>query len=428
MLHRVRYLGLVGALLASPLSMAVADTSWPSFRGPERSGVSADKGLLQSWPTEGPKLEWQAVGAGRGYSSVAIADGKLYTLGDGLSTAKDEDEYLTCFDLATGKQLWATKTGTAWADKKPDWGSSRSTPTIDGSNVYLITPLGVLYCIDTSGKEKWKKDLKAEFGGKKDDSWGYSESVLIDGPNVVCTPGGESNTMVALNKQTGEKVWSTPRAGDRGAGHSSIVVSQVGNTKVYVQLTGSGVMGVRATDGKLLWTYDIGKTTAVIPTPIIKGDLVFFAVGYDKGGALLKQVPTASGEVEVKEIYPIKNELQNKHGGVVMVDGYVYGDFGSGGDRGLPNCVDMMTGEVKWKSRGSGSGSASVTAADGNLYIRYANGTMTLVKAQATGFEEKGSFKIPGSGERPSWAHPVVVDGKMYLREGDKILCYNVRG
>ncbi len=421
------YFRLAAALLVCPLSIAVADTSWPSFRGPERSGVSSDKGLLQSWPAEGPKLVWEAVGAGRGYSSIAIADGKLYTLGDGLSTEKDDNEYLTCFDLATGKQQWATMTGTAWADKKPDWGSSRSTPTVDGKSVYVLTPQGVLFCIDTAGKEQWKKDLKAEFGGKKDDSWGYSESVLIDGANLVCTPGGEANTMVALNKQTGEKVWSCQRAGDRGAGHSSIVESQVGETKVYVQLTGSGVMGVRAKDGKLLWTYDIGKTTAVIPTPIVKGDLVFFAVGYDKGGALLKQVPTASGEIEVKEIYPIKNELQNKHGGVVMLDGYVYGDFGSGGDRGLPNCVDMMTGEVKWKSRGSGSGSASVTAADNNLYIRYANGMMTLVKAQATEFEEKGSFKIPGSGERPSWAHPVVVDGKMYLREGDKILCYDVR-
>ncbi len=424
MLRLVRYLTVVGALLASPPSIGLADSLWPSFRGPDRTGVSTETGLLQSWPSQGPKLVWEAVGAGRGYASVATADGKLYTLGDGLSTAKDKDEYLTCFDQATGKQLWMAKTGEAWADRKPDWGSSRSTPTIDGNNVYVLTPEGVLVSIDSAGKQQWKKNLKSDLGGKKDDDWGYSESVLIDGPNLVCTPGGEKNTMVALNKATGEKVWSCSRPGDRGAGHASVVISQIGDTKVYVQTTGSGPMGVRAKDGKLMWKYDIGKTIAVIPTPIVRGDLVFFTAGYDRGGALLKQVPTSSGDVEVKEVYPLNRDLQNKHGGVVLVGDYVYGD---GGDKGIPQCADLMTGTVKWKSRGAGSGSASVTAADGNLYVRYANGMMTLVKAQPTGFEEVGSFKIPNSGSRPSWSHPVVVDGKLYLREGDKILCYNLR-
>lgn len=379
---------------------------------------------MQSWPEGGPKLLWEAAGAGRGYASVAIADGKVYTLGDGLSTAKDTDEYLTCFDQATGKQLWMAKTGAPWADRKPDWGSSRSTPTIDGKNVYVLTPQGVLFCFDTSGKEQWKKNLKEDLDGKKDDSWGYSESVLIDGPNLICTPGGGENTMVALNKATGEKVWRCARPGDIGAGHASIVISQIGDTKVYVQTTGSGPMGVRATDGKLLWQYPIEKTTAVIPTPIVRGDLVFFTAGYDRGGALLKQVPTPSGDVEVKEIYPLNRDLQNKHGGVVLVGDFVYGD---GGDKGIPQCADLMTGNVKWKSRGAGSGSASVAAADGHLYVRYANGMMTLVEAQPDGFKEVGSFKIPGSGSRPSWSHPVVVDGKLYLREGDKILCYSLR-
>ena len=424
MLRRVSYITIVGVFLASTLSHVLADAPWPSFRGPDRSGVSTDKGLLQSWPTEGPELVWEAAGAGRGYASVAIADGKVYTLGDGLSTVQNADEYLTCFDQTTGKQLWIAKTGGAWSDRKPDWESSRSTPTIDGKNIYLLTPHGMLLCFDTAGKEQWKKDLKSEFGGKKADDWGYSESVLIDGATLVCTPGGASNTMIALNKTTGEKLWSCARVGDRGAGHASIVISQIGDAKVYVQTTGSGPMGVRAKDGALMWKYDIEKTTAVIPTPIVRGDLVFFTAGYDRGGALLKQVSTASGEVEVKEVYPLNRALQNKHGGVVLVGDYVYGD---GGDKGIPQCADLMTGDVKWKSRGAGSGSASVTAADGNLYIRYADGMMTLVKAQPTGFEEVGSFKIPSSGSRPSWSHPVVVDGKLYLREGDKIFCYNVR-
>ena len=424
MLPHVRILIIVCALVTGPISFVLADSPWPSFRGPDRTGVSTEKGLLKGWPTGGPKLVWEAAGAGRGYASVAIADGKVYTLGDGLSTAQDTDEYLTCFDQTNGKQLWIAKTGEAWADRKPDWGSSRSTPTTDGKNVYLLTPQGMLFCFDTAGKEQWKKNLKSDLGGKKDDGWGYSESVLIDGPNLICTPGGEANTIVSLNKATGEKLWSCSRPGDRGAGHASVVISQIGDTKVYVQTTGSGPMGVRAKDGKLMWKYDIEKTTAVIPTPIVRGDLVFFTAGYDRGGALLKQVATASGDVEVKEVYPLNRDLQNKHGGVVLVGDYVYGD---GGDKGIPQCAELMTGEVKWKSRGAGSGSASVVAADGNLYVRYANGMMTLVKAQPTGFEEVGSFKIPDSGSRPSWSHPVIVDGKLYLREGDKILCYNVR-
>ncbi len=191
MLRPMRCLAVVGLLVATPVSIAFADSTWPSFRGADRTGVSTEKGLLQNWPAGGPKLLWEAAGAGRGYASVAIADGKVYTLGDGLSTAKDTDEYLTCFDVASGKQLWMSKTGEAWADRKPDWGSSRSTPTVDGKSIYVLTPQGILFCFDDSGKERWKKNLKADFKGQKDDSWGYSESVLIDGPNLICTPGAK---------------------------------------------------------------------------------------------------------------------------------------------------------------------------------------------------------------------------------------------
>jgi outer membrane protein assembly factor BamB len=428
MLRSCLYLTFSLSLIAQ-VPAALADAPWPSFRGPQRSGVSSDSGLLKKWPEGGPKLLWEAAGAGRGYASLSIADGKLYTLGDGLSTASDKDEYLSCFDVTNGKQLWTAKTGERWADAKEDWGSSRSTPTIDGDRVYILTPQGALICFGTNGKEIWKKDLKKEYAGKKADSWGYSESVLIDGPLLVCTPGGDQNTMVAMNKQTGETVWSCVRPNDRGAGHASIVISEIGGTKVYVQTTGSGALGVRAKDGKLLWSYEIDKTTAVIPTPIVSGDLVFFTAGYDRGGALLKQVPTNAGQVEVKEVYPLNRELQNKHGGVVLVGEHLYGDQG---DKGIIFCAELKTGEIVWKSRGPGSGSASVTAADGHLYVHYANGVMALMKAQPVTLkgdekvEIQGEFKIPGSGSRPSWSHPVVVDGKLFIREDDKILCYDI--
>jgi len=399
--------------------------SWPTFRGPQRTGNSHDTGLLEKWPEAGPELLWQTAGAGRGYSSLAISGGKIYTLGDAPSTAEDEDEYLVCFDQASGKPLWKMKTGAPWTEGKPTWQSSRSTPTVDGDRVYVVTPHGVLVCAKTNGSELWRRDLVKEFEGDKADGWGYSESVLVDGDHVICTPGGPKNTLVALDKQTGETRWTTPREGDRGAGHASIVISKIDGAKIYVQSTGSGAMGVRASDGKLLWTFDIDQTTAVIPTPIVRDDLVFFVAGYGRGGALLKQVPGTGGEVTVETVYPLNPDLGNKHGGVVLVDDYLYGDSE---DRGIPYCADLMTGEVKWKARGSGRDSASVVAADGHLYIHFADGTMSLAKASPEAFEEVGTFKLPVEGDRPSWSHPVVLDGKLFVREGDAILCYDLRG
>lgn len=416
--------GLLAALMILSCLPTHADDSWPTFRGANRTAVANESGLLNKWPDAGPKLAWTAKGAGRGYASVAIADGKVFTIGDGLSTTSDADEYLVCFDQKSGQQLWKSKTGSPWTNGKPSWQSSRSTPTVDGSHVYVVTAHGELICFTTSGEEVWRKHLKNDFQGKKADSWGYSESVLIDGDKLICTPGGQQNTMVALNKSTGETVWTTSRADDRGAGHASVVISEVGDTRVYVQTTGSGALGVRADDGKLLWTYDIKKTTSVIPTPIVKGDLVFFTAGYGTGGTLVKQVPSGDG-VEAEEIYPTTPALGNKHGGMILVGDHLYGDSE---DRGIPFCADLMTGEVKWKSRGSGKKSASIAAADGKLFIRFSNGTMALVKASPESYEELGSFDVPGSGERPSWAHPVIVGGKLYLREGDLVHCYELRG
>jgi outer membrane protein assembly factor BamB len=424
MCNRVLQCATSCVLVLMLAAFARSADSWPTFRGPQRAAVSPDKGLLTEWPEGGPKLVWKTAGAGRGYSSLAIVDGRIYTLGDAPSTADDQDEYLLCFNEADGKQLWKTKTGPAYHEGQPNWQSSRSTPTVDGDRVYVITPRGALICCKTSGEELWRHDLAKDFEGKKAEQWGYSESVLIDGDQLVCTPGGPTNTMVALDKKTGENRWAASRPDDRGAGHSSIVISNVGGTRVYVQSTGSGAMGVRANDGKLLWTFDIDKTTAVIPTPIVRDDLVFFDAGYNRGGALLKQVPAADGEIKMEVVYPLKPELSNKHGGVVLVGDYLYGDSE---DRGIVWCADLMTGKVQWKSRGAGKDSESLVAADDHLYVHYANGTMTLVKASPKSFEEVSHFEVPGSGERPSWSHPVILDGKLYVREGDVIVCYDVR-
>jgi outer membrane protein assembly factor BamB len=387
---------------------------WPTFRGANRTGVAPDKGLLTKWPEGGPKLLWQTKGAGRGYSSLAIAGGKIFTLGDGPTGAGDKDEYLLAFDLASGKPAWQAKTGPAWNEGPAPWQSSRSTPTVDGDRVYALTAQGKLVCAQTAdGKILWQKDLKADFGGNK-----------ADGDRLICTPGGDKATVVALNKQTGELVWKTSREGDRGAGHSSIVITQIGDVKVYVQTTGSGPFGIRASDGQLLWQYPIDRTTAVIPTPICQGDLVYFVCGYGRGACLLKQVPEGNGGVKIEEKYGLKSNLGNKHGGVVLLGDFIYGDSE---DQGVPQCVELLTGESKWKSRGSGKGSAAVTAADGHLYVHFQDGTLALVKADPAAYTEVGSFKVPGSGERPSWTQPVIVDGRLYVREQDAVLCYDVK-
>jgi len=423
--RRAVAVALLAALLAALAASSSRATDWPTFRGAGRTGVAPDTDLLESWPADGPPLVWAAAGAGRGYASPAIAGGRIFTLGDGLSTASDADEYLSCFDRATGRQLWKTKTGAAWTDGQPTWQSSRSTPTVDGDRVYVLSPFGLLLaCSVADGRELFRVDLKNDLGGTKGDSWGYSESVTIDGDMLVCTPGGDKATLAALDKLTGKVRWTCRVPGDRGAGHASVVIATVGGRKVYVQTTAGGAFGVDAASGKLLWTYPIDRTTAVIPTPIVRGDLVFFAAGYKRGGALLRQVPAADGGVTVEEIYPLNTDLANKHGGIVLVGDHLYGDSD---DKGIPFCAELTTGKLAWKERGSGKNSASIIAADGHLYIRYSDGTLSLVKADPAAYTEVSSFQVPGSGDRPSWAHAVIVDGRLYLREGDALLCYDVR-
>lgn len=425
MFHRLKSVRVLSGLLIASSAVAVSVAAdWPTFRGPQRTAVSPETGLLQEWPADGPPMLWKTEGLGRGYSSLAISGGKIYTLGDGL-TEEDKDEYLLCYDQNNGQLLWKVRTGTPWTGGKPDWQGPRSTPTVDGERVYALTAEGDLVCCSTGdGSEQWRKNLKTDFGGQKADNWGYSESVLIDGDLLVCTPGNDQATMVAMHKTTGEVVWKSIREGDRGAGHSSIVITDIAGTKVYVQDTGSGSMGVRASDGHLLWKYDVERTTAVIPTPIVRGDLVFFVAGYKRGGALLQQVPGADGAIDIKELYPLQTKLANKHGGVVLVGDYLYGDSD---DAGVPYCADLLTGEVKWQKRGSGKGSAAMIAADGRLYIQFANGTMVLAKASPEEYVEVGAFTIPGSGDRPSWAHPVIADGKLYVREHNSLLCFDIQ-
>jgi outer membrane protein assembly factor BamB len=262
--------------------------------------------------------------------------------------------------------------------------------------------------------------------------WGYSESPLVDGNKLVCTPGGPEAGIVALDKKTGREIWRCPipafdGAANPGAAYSSIVISNAAGVKQYVQLMGQGVVGVDASTGKFLWGYGrIANRTANIPTPLVHGDYVFCSSGYGAGAALLK-LSRAAGGVKADEVYFIDGkDFQNHHGGMLMLGDYIYA--GHGHNKGAPTCLEWKTGKTVWRhNRGPGSGSAAVSFADGNLYFRFEDGVMALIGATPDEYQEKGTFKIPGV-EQPSWSHPVIAGGKLYLREQDALYCYDVSG
>lgn len=399
------------ALLLLAANARAAD--WPQFRGPHRDNVSQDTGLLQSWPKDGPPLAWKVQGLGGGYSSLSIAGDRIYTLGN-----KGNRSHVVALEREGGKIVWSAEVGTAG-------GNLGCTPTVEDGRVYALGQEGDLVCLEAKdGQRVWHRNLLKEFGGKYG-GWHYCESPLVDGDQVIVTPGGKTATMVALDKKTGKTVWQCAIPMEHPeAGYSSVVVAKVDGVKHYVQLLNGGLVGV-GTDGRFLWKYEkLGPNTANIPTPIVLKDQVLAVAGYGKGGALIQL--KANGEnVTATEVY-FKRELTNKHGGVVVVGDYVYGDTD---DQGRPFCAEVKTGKVLWKrdrNEGKGKDSASLTYADGRLYIHYQNGVVALVEASAKGYKEVGSFKVAKT-QGPAWAHPVVVLGRLYLREGDMLYCYDVR-
>lgn len=390
---------------------------WPSWRGPNRDGISQEKGLLKEWPEEGPPLAWQSTGLGSGYSGVAVAGGKIFTMG------RRTDTDLICLDAKDGKELWATKVG---------GGEPNCTPTVDGDRVYALGRDGDLLCAKVSdGSEVWRVNYGKDFGGRMMSGWGYSESPLVDGDRLIVTPGAKNAMIVALNKRTGKVIWKSVmpdlgKKGGDGAAYSSVVISNAAGVKQYVQLTGRGVISVDAKDGAFLWGYNaIANGTANIPTPIVKGDYVFCSTGYGTGAALLEIVRKGS-ELEAEEVYFLNaKEMQNHHGGMVLIGDYIY--CGHAHNEGFPLCIEMKTGKTAWrKGRGPGAGSAAVIYADGNLYFRYENGVMALIEATPEEYRLKGSFKLATLNGK-SWPHPSIVDGKLYVRDGKDLLVYDVK-
>jgi outer membrane protein assembly factor BamB len=423
------YFVLISGLLLPASSDALEpkkDQDWPQWRGPNGDNISQFKGIQANWEASPPVLTWKLDGMGDGYASVSIVGDRLYTTGN-ISSSQS----VVAIDLKSRSVVWQTPL----TDSSPKHGyeGSRCTPTVDGELLFAITSNGQISCLKVAdGGVVWKKDFEKEWNGKMMSGWGYSESPLVDGDHVLCTPGGAEAMIVCLDKLTGNEVWraAVPDEGEKGkpgAGYSVMAISEGAGVKQYVQLIGRGLIGIRASDGRHLWSYNkIANGVADIPTPVVRGDYVFGSTGYGDGGSgLVKLIPKGDGVEAVEQYYRSAKDLQNHHGGMVLLGDYLY--FGNGHNNGFPICVDMVSGDVKWggKLRGAGNGSAAVTAVDGHVIFRYQSGEVALIEATPTEYKFKGSFK-PEVQIRESWAHPVVCRGKLYLREQNTLMCYDL--
>jgi outer membrane protein assembly factor BamB len=414
-----RWIGALAGAVVLLGANSVFAADWPQWRGPHRNGISQETGLLKEWPKEGPKLLWQAKEIGSGYSTPAVVGERLYV----LSNKGVDEEFVQALDVRDGHQLWTTRLGKVGnPDQQPSYPAARSTPTVDGALLYALSSDGVLACIETAtGKLRWQKNLRTEFGGQPG-RWAYSESPLVDGDVVVCTPGGSEATLVALNKKTGELLWKSAVPGGDQAAYASAIVVEVGGVKQYVQFLQNGVVGVDARTGKFLWRYD--KTAqgspANIPTPVAYDGHVYSAAARSGGG--LVRLKVNQGAVEAEPVYA-STKLPTSIGGAVQVGDYLYGTTG-----GALLCVEFRTGAIKWEDRSVGPG--SVCYADGRLYLHGENGDVALVEATPEAYRERGRFTPPdppNRGQARAWAYPVVASRRLYIRDLGTLWCYDVR-
>lgn len=401
-------------MLGFVLLTSAQGDDWPQWRGPNRDGRSAETGLLQAWPEEGPALRWAALEIGTGYSSPSIANGRVY-----VQTTHGDEEFALVLDEQTGEKIWEVKIGTVGENRGPQYPGTRSTPTVDGKLVYCLASGGELTCLETaSGDTKWQVSLPADLGGEVG-SWAYSESVLVDGDVVVCTPGGEEATLAALDKLTGKPVWKSAVPEGDIADYASIMAVNDGAQKEYVQFLRKGLVGVRASDGEFLWRYEATSDRgANILTPVVQDNLVFSA-GSRSGGGLVKLEPTEEG-VTATEVY-FDRSLGASIGGAILIDGYLYGSTSN-----AMFCADFKTGEIKWQKRVVGN--ASLCFADGRIYMRgHDNADVVLIDPAPEDLQEISRFTQPHRSETRAWPHPVVTNGGFYLRDDNALLCFEVK-
>ena len=400
-------MALMTAIAAGQSNVPPAD--WPQWRGPDRAGLSKATGLMPQWPSSGPAVVWSIASLGAGYGSLAIKDDRIFVQGSNL-----RQSIVFALNRANGMGVWSKALGPA-VDNEQGPGP-RGTPTVDGDRLYILTENGDLACLKAQdGTSVWQRNILKDFGSRNI-GWLISESPLVDANNVIVTPGGRAAGIVALNKMTGATVWTSKDLSDE-AGYASPIVADVQGVRIVMTLTSEAGVGVRASDGKLMWKYGrVANRTANITTPVFFDNKVFYTSNYDTGGALLG-LTAQNGEVKAQEIY-FTRDMQNHHGGVVLLNGYLYGFNNS-----ILTCLEWATGKVIWRNRSVGKG--SLTYADGNLYLLSEDNVVGLAEATPTAYREKGRFRIADQG-LPSWAHPVVAGGGLYIRNQRTLTAYDI--
>lgn len=414
-MQKIRLSALFFVLLFSSLTtgapVSFADGDWPQWRGINRNGLSPEVGLLKQWPATGPKSLWSVAELGEGFGSLALVGDRIYVQG-----TRGEASVVFALNRADGKTVWSTALGPKGNERRGN--GPRATPTTDGDRLYVLTESGDLACLRArDGSAVWRKNILKDFGGSNP-GWLISESPLVDGNRVIVSPGGRDAGIVALDKMSGQTIWKTAGLSDEAA-YSSCIVADVGGVRTIMNFTSAAAVGVRASDGKLMWQYNkAANGTANCTTPVFADNKVFFTSNYGTGGALLG-LSAQGGEVKSQEIYFTK-DMMNHHGGVVLVNGYIYGFSNS-----ALTCLEFATGKRMWVNRSVGKG--AVTYADGMLYLLGEDHVVGLAEASPTAYIEKGRFTISDLGKN-SWAHPVVAGGKLYIRDQKTLTCYDVKG
>ena len=386
---------------------AMAD-DWPQWRGVNRDGKSAEKGLLRKWPEGGPKKLWTVKGLGEGYASFAVVKGKLYTVGQ-----FGDQERVLAFDVKDGKKLWEADAGGSFRESRGH--GPRGTPTIDGDKLYSLAADGTLVCLNLdTGKKVWGYNILEKFGGSNP-HWGISESPLIDGEKLIVVPGGKGASVVALNKRNGEVIWKSQS--DR-AGYSSAIAFDYGGSRKLAVLSGEAAMGLEMSTGELLWRYTkVSNRTANIATPIYSNGYVFVSSAYGTGCALIK-LPGSKDE-KMQEVY-FNNDMMNHYNTSVLVGDYLYGATGNA----AWIAMKWSTGEVAWKERAVGKG--MVLFADGLLFMQSEKGIIGLAEVNPKAYTELSRFEIK-IGDYPLWTQPVLSNGVLYVRDQDNLMAYQVK-
>ena len=402
--------------------MGTSTSDWPQWRGPQRNGISQETGFLKQWPAEGPNLLWQMNDIGDGYSTPAVVGARIYL----MSNRGMENEFVQALSIQDGKPIWTSRVGNVGSPSDFLYAKARSTPTVDGDFIYALGSDGDLACLETgSGKIRWQRSIKKEFGGKPG-IWAYAESPLVDGDVVVVTPGGAEATIVALNKKTGAVIWKSAVPGGDPAGYASAIVVQAGGRKQYLQFLSKGIVGVDAKTGQFLWRYaEVAKGMAQMVTPVARDGYVYGGA-HGVGGGVVRLKSDRVG-VTAEQVYFARG-LPNNIGGSVLVGDYLYGTAGT-----ALVAVEFTTGKAKWQAESIGS--CSVAYADGHLYLHGENGDVALVEATPEGYREKGRFTPPAQPKRnrlgpypeKAWTYPVIANGRLYIRDIGTLWAYDIK-